>query len=227
MLLANSWLNAVGVVLLTHSLVMSAYLAHEFMHGTIFRSFKWNEIGGSVMLWLNGGCYARFRDLAQDHIGHHVNRVDYSGFDLLKFFARLPTSVRHAILALEWLYFPIISYLLGWRAIAAPFFLPRRRDERGRVALILGVRAVLFAVLSLISLKALLLYWLSYTGMILVLRLLDAFQHTYEVFPMGSLLPKRDRIYEHANTFTTLISERYWWLNLLLLNFGYHTPIMN
>ena len=24
------------------------------------------------------------------------------------------------------------------------------------------------------------------------------------------------------HTFTTLISRRYWWLNLLVLNFGYH-----
>ena len=38
--LSNGWLNVLGVVLLTHSLVYSAYLAHEFMHSNIFRVFR-------------------------------------------------------------------------------------------------------------------------------------------------------------------------------------------
>jgi fatty acid desaturase len=63
LLLPNGFLNALGVVLLTHSMVLSAYLTHEFMHGTIFTDMKWNTVGGSIMLWLNGGCYGRFRDL--------------------------------------------------------------------------------------------------------------------------------------------------------------------
>lgn len=74
--LPNMRLNALGVVLLTHSLVLSAYLSHEFMHGTIFtnmKNMKWNAVGGNLMLWLNGGCYARFKDLAQEHIAHHLS----------------------------------------------------------------------------------------------------------------------------------------------------------
>jgi len=63
LLSANGWLNALGVVWLTHSLIFSAYLSHEFMHGTIFEGKAWNAAFGNVMLWLNGGCYARFEDL--------------------------------------------------------------------------------------------------------------------------------------------------------------------
>jgi fatty acid desaturase len=222
LLLPNSFLNALGVVLLTHSMVLSAYLTHEFMHGTIFTDMKWNTVGGSIMLWLNGGCYGRFRDLAQEHIAHHINRVDFSAFNLPTFMNNLPSPIRKIVLALEWLYFPAISFIVQWRGIAAPFWQPQRKNERLRVTLILLVRGVLFTVLGLVSLKALGLYFLSFIGMILVLRLLDAFQHTYEVFPVGTPLPKLDHAYEHSNTFTTLISERYWWLNLLLLNFGYH-----
>jgi hypothetical protein len=48
------------------------------------------------------------------------------------------------------------------------------------------------------------------------------FQHTYEVFEVGTPLPKRDRAHEQANTFSNLVSQKYGWLNLLLLNFGYH-----
>jgi hypothetical protein len=76
----NGWLNAAGVVVLTHSLIISAYLAHEFMHGTIFRSRRWNEVGGTIVLWLTGACYAKFADLAKLHIAHHVDRVDFCRF---------------------------------------------------------------------------------------------------------------------------------------------------
>lgn len=79
-----------------------------------------------------------------------------------------------------------------------------------------------FGVLGWISLKALVLYFVSYIAMINILRFVDAFQHTYEVFAVGSELPKRDRAHEQANTFSNVISQRYKWLNLLLLNFGYH-----
>lgn len=81
-LICSNWLNVLGVVLLAHSLIISAYLSHEFMHGTIFAERKWNAVGGNIMLWLNGGCYARFKDLTQDHIAHHINRVDFASFNL-------------------------------------------------------------------------------------------------------------------------------------------------
>ena len=63
MLLANIWLNSLGIVLLTHSLVLSAYMSHDFMHGAIFTNMRWNAVGGNIMLWLNGGCYAKFKHL--------------------------------------------------------------------------------------------------------------------------------------------------------------------
>lgn len=192
------------------------------MHGTIFADMKWNAVGGNIILWLNGGCYAKFKDLAQEHIAHHINRVDFSAFNLPTFIKNLPAPIRGSILVLEGLHFPAISFLLQWRAMFAPFWHPQRQDERLRVTLILLLRGLCFALLGLASLKALGLYLLSFTGMVIVLRFMDAFQHTYEVFPIGSPLPKRDRTYEQINTFTNLISRRYWWLNLLLLNFGYH-----
>ncbi|MBW4607837.1 MAG: fatty acid desaturase [Hassallia sp. WJT32-NPBG1] len=222
LLFSNIWLNALGVVLLTHSLVLSAYMSHEFMHGTIFSNMKWNAVGGNIMLWLNGGCYARFKDLAQEHIFHHVNKVDSVVFDLPTFINNLPAPIRTLILALEWLYFPAISFILQFWALTAPFWNPERRDERLRVTILLIVRSSLFTLLGLASLKALALYFLAYISMMTVLRFMDAFQHTYEAFPVGEPLPKRNQAYEQANTFTCLISRRYWWLNLLTLNFGYH-----
>lgn len=222
LLSANILLNLLGTLLLTHSLVLSAYLSHEFMHGTIFTRMRWNTVGGNIMLWLNGGCYARFRDLAREHIFHHVNKIDSVVFSLPAFMSTLPLPLRNLIVILEWFYFPIISFVLQFFAITAPFWNNQRQDERLRVTLLFLARGFLFTLLALASLKALVLYFLAYTGMITVLRLMDAFQHTYEVFPAGSPLPDRDHFYEQNNTFTTLISRRYWWLNLLVLNFGYH-----
>lgn len=218
----NGWLNALGVGVLTHSLILSAYLSHEFMHGTIFERRFWNAVVGSVMLWLNGGCYARFDDLTRLHIAHHVNRVDFCRFDLGTFLQKLPAAARSLLLGLEWLYIPSLAFLLRLRTMTAPFWDDSRKDERLRAALIMLIRGSLFTLLGIISLKALLLYFLAYLLMLTVLRFVDAFQHTYEVFPVGTPLPKRDRSHEQANTFSNVISLRHWWLNLLLLNFGYH-----
>lgn len=221
-LMASLWLNALGVILLTHSLVISAYLAHEFMHGSIFADKQWNAIGGNVMLWITGGCYATFADLMRLHIAHHVNRVDFSRFELTEFLASLPTPVRSLLLGLEWCYFPALAFLSRIRAMFAPFYLSDRQPERLRVSVIFLIRTTLFGILGWISPKALLLYFVSYIAMINILRFVDAFQHTYEVFAVGSDIPKRDRAHEQANTFSNVISQRYQWLNLLLLNFGYH-----
>jgi fatty acid desaturase len=222
LLVSPLWLNALGVLLLTHSLILSAYLAHEFMHSTIFQTRATNAAWGTLMLWLNGGCYTPFDDLARMHIAHHVDRVDFCRFDLPEFLMALPAPVRGLLLGLEWLYFPSLAFLLRLRMITAPFWSPERKKERSRTTLIFLIRGGLFTILGYVSLKALGLYFLAHLGMLTVLRFVDAFQHTYEVFPLGTALPKRDRAHEQNNTFSNILSKRYGWLNLLLLNFGYH-----
>jgi fatty acid desaturase len=96
-----------------------------------------------------------------------------------------------------------------------------------RVLWVLPVRLALFVLLAWISVKALLLYALAYWLFLTVLRFLDAFQHTYEVYASHSLEaaavdPRRDLRYEYENTYSNLLSERWQWLNLLVLNFPYH-----
>jgi fatty acid desaturase len=222
LLAANGWLNAIGGFLLCHSLVISAYLAHEFMHSAIFASRAGNALGGNIMLWINGGCYCTFDELSRLHIAHHVDRVDFCRYDLQEFLMALPAPVRGLVLFLEWLYIPALAFLVRFRTITAPFWLAERREMRSRTIFILLVRGGLFALLGYFSLKALLLYFAAHIGMLTGLRFVDAFQHTYEVFPIGMPLPKRDRAHEQANTFSNIVSKRYRWLNLLLLNFGYH-----
>ncbi|BAU11641.1 putative fatty acid desaturase [Leptolyngbya sp. NIES-3755] len=218
----NVWLNAIGVLALTHGLALSAYLAHEFMHGTIFASMKWNAAFGTLILWLNGACYSRFQDLAKMHIAHHVDRVDFCRFDLAEFLNSLPVVIRNSLLVLEWLYFPALAFLTRFRSITAPFWVEERKSERSRVITIALIRVSLFALLGVVSLKGLLLYFVAYISMIQILRFVDCFQHTYEMVEIGTPLPKRDRAHEQANTFSNVVSLQNRWLNLLLLNFGYH-----
>ena len=216
---ANTWLNILGIVLLTHSLIYSAYLSHEFMHGTIFKDRRRNVIFGQLMLWINGGCYYGFHTLTLQHMAHHVDRVDVFTFDIPAEIQKLPTVIRRVIFVLEWCYFPIVSFWSRWQGIYVKW---KNVEQKKTMSGIFAIRLTTFTVLGIISLKVLLLYFLSYMGMITVLRFVDAFQHTYEAFPSGTELPKRDRDHEQLHTYSNLISLRYPWLNLLLLNFSYH-----
>ncbi|MGF1589882.1 MAG: fatty acid desaturase family protein [Pleurocapsa sp.] len=218
-LIGNIGLNILGVVLLTHSLIYSAYLSHEFMHGSIFRERRRNLIFGQLMLWINGGCYYGFEALTLQHIAHHVDRVDVFTFDIPAAIKKLPRSVRWIIFTLEWCYFPAVAFWSRWRAIVKKWQDPQYTKS---ITGIFAFRLILFSLLGIISFKALLLYFFSYVGMITVLRWMDAFQHTYEAFPAGTKLPKRDGNHEQLHTYSNLISYRYPWLNLLVLNFGYH-----
>lgn len=222
LILPGIGLNVLGVILLTHSLLISAYLSHELMHGSIFKKRHLNVTFGKVMLWFNGGCYYGFETLTLLHIAHHVDRADIITFDIPQAIQKQPHILQQIILALEWLYFPVTAFWSRWQWIISPWRNLERRKERLRTVIILAIRGGMFAILGLISPKALLLYFLSYVGMITVLRWMDAFQHTYEGFPPGTKLPRRNRAHEQINTFSNLFSQRYSWLNLLLLNFGYH-----
>ena len=218
----NSIINVLGILLITHGLAFSAYLTHEFMHGTIFKSRRLNSIFGNIMLWLNGGCYNGFKALTLQHIAHHIDRVDVFTFEPVTKLQQLPNIVRKFLLALEWLYFPIIGFWSRWHSVFSPFWNKERSSQKKRVIGILFLRIGIFSSIGIISLKALILYFIAYIGTITVLRWADAFQHTYEGFPPGIKLPKRDRTHEELHTYSTLLSQKYPWLNVLLLNFGYH-----
>ncbi len=89
------------------------------------------------------------------------------------------------------------------------------------------LRVGAFVGLAFVSVKAVLLYALAYLMFLTVMRFMDAFQHTYEVFPSRSLAPapvdpRRNRRYEYQNTYSNLLAVRWPWLNLLVLNFAYH-----
>jgi fatty acid desaturase len=224
---ASGLANGVGFLLVTQTLVWSAYYIHEFAHNAIFKSGAVNQRWGTLMSWINGSCYASFEDMRRKHMRHHVERADVITFDVQGFLRRSPSWLRNTVLALEWAYIPAVEFLMRAFVLALPFTDVRKRPARRRIVLTALVRLSAFALLGWWSLKALLLYFLAYLVFVTVLRFADCFQHTYDAYPIldGESIPHdklRDRAYEQANTYSNVVGLNNPWLNLIWLNFGYH-----
>ncbi len=217
-------LRLTGTLLLAHGLLISAYLVHECFHSAIFQSRDANKRLGILLSWMNGACYGGYETLKHMHLRHHVERADTVSFDYRKFLRERPV-LRRAVLGLEWCHIPAVEFLMFAYVIARPFVYHRHRALRARIIAIGTARIGLLCLLGWISGWALALYALAHLLFITGLRVMDAFQHTYDVVPIGEQadpLPRRDSTYEYEHTFSTMISTRYPWLNLLALNFGYH-----
>jgi len=227
MIMAKAWyLNLPGVLLLGHSMVIAAYLIHECAHNTIFSSAVYNERLGRALNWVTGGCYGDYAGLQHKHFRHHVDKADVVAFDYRRELKKRPILLR-VMQWLEWFYIPALDIMMHSLQILLPFVRPAYAEKRRRVMVVTAIRGTLFLLLAWYSLKAALLYVLAYFLMMHVLRFMDAFQHTYEIFETleqdrGEEARRFDREYEHQNTYSNLISREHPWLNLLVLNFCYH-----
>lgn len=217
----------VGTLWFAHALIIAAYLFHEFAHDTIFTRHEANVWGGVLMTWLTGSCYARYEHLRHKHIRHHIDRADVISLDTKALLRSAPVALRRLVLMLEWCYMPAVELLMHGYVMVLPFLREERRAERGRVLAILAARVMAFSALGYFSPQALVLYIVAYLIMITVLRFADAFQHTYDAYAIleSAQVPEdklRDKTYEQSNTYSNLVSLRWPYLNLLLLNFPYH-----
>lgn len=221
------WLNVLGVLLLAHALIYSAYFLHEFAHATVFKTNAANQRGGVVMSWINGSSYAPFADLRRKHMRHHIDRADVITFDYKRFLRASPGWLRWTVVALEWAYVPAVEFVMRGYVMLLPFIDPQRAAGRKRIVAVLAVRLLFFAALAWVSPKAVVLYVVAYVLFITALRFADAYQHTYDAFAILSTggIPDdkvRDHDYEQHNTYSNLVSLHHPWMNLLLLNFSYH-----
>jgi fatty acid desaturase len=218
-------LNAAGVLLCAHTMILAAYLIHEAAHQTLFAAHSANAIAGEAMNFIAGSVYASFERIRHMHIRHHVDRADLTCFDFKGLMRRRP-GIRRILEALEWCYIPATELLMHAQVVWRPFFVTSQRRHLPRAAAMLIVRTELLLLLGLWSWKALLLYVVATLLFLHVLNFFDAFHHTFEQYFVAADEPLpvavRDRQYEHANTYSNLVSVRYPRLNLLTLNFGYH-----
>jgi fatty acid desaturase len=219
--------NIAGFLLVTLSLIWSAYFIHEFAHQAIFKTPELNARWGTLMSWINGSCYARFDDMRRKHMRHHVERADVVTFDVRGFLLRAPAWVRNTVLVLEWSYVPAVEFLMRGFVLLMPFRASGTRAGRLRIISIALIRCSSFAVLGWFEMKALLLYLGCYLVFITLLRFADCFQHTYDSYPILDDTPipsdkLRDRAYEQTNTFSDVVGLKSSLLNLIWLNFGFH-----
>ena len=165
------------MLLTAHALIYSAYMIHDCAHHAIFASTSGNDRLGVLMSWINGACLASYQRLKKKHLRHHADRLDVVTFDYRAALRESPAWLRRGVLALEWAYVPAVELLIRGMILAAPFS-SGTTGERVRLIVALTVRVAFFTGLALISVKALLLYalsfWLFLDGS---WWFMDAFQH--------------------------------------------------
>ncbi len=218
--------NLVGVLVLGHAMIIAAYLIHECAHNTLFASNKINAQVGNILLWITGACYGTYEGIRHKHFRHHVDRADVVAFNFRTRLLQYPRCLS-VLQWLEWCYVPALDLVMHWLVPLMPFVLPSRKQQRLRVMLTLVVRMALFAAIAHAAPRILIFYPLAYMLMLHVLRFMDAFQHTYELFETLEQQPgpearQFDAVFEQAHTYTNLHSVNNPWLNLFTLNFGYH-----
>jgi len=218
--------NITGVVLLAHSMVIAAYLVHECIHNNVFRQRRYHYWLGEFLLWLCGANYTHYSHVRNKHVRHHTDKADVVLFDYRSRITRYPRLLK-VILVLEWLYIPAMELVMHALVIALPFVRQEYRSRRLRVLVVACTRLAIFAYLASISVAFIVLYPLAYIVFLTIMRFMDVHQHTYDLYETlgqerGIEAKKYDREFEQRNTYSNVLSLKYPWLNLLVLNFPYH-----
>lgn len=212
------------ILFLAQVLVLAAYLAHECMHNTLFKMPKYNDHLGAVLTWLLGAAYQPYAVLKEKHLRHHTERRDVLAIDYRQRLSRSP-ALFACIKFLQWCHLPAAELYTHSLSFLSPFILPQKRHLRLRVLMVAISRLAFYVLLYQISWLLLTVYIIALVLCIAVLGFMDAYQHTYTL-ELSLEQPKTrspfNRDYEEQHTFTNLISTRYPWLNLAVLNFCYH-----
>ena len=220
------WRWVVGIALLAHAMIAALYLEHECTHVLLARSKRWNAALGALFGWIDGRIYFRFGDIAHMHLQHHHKLSDFEGFDVAALVVRTrkrPTGLLLLLLlGLEALHVPILHFVIRAHGIRAA--LRRGAPARLRTLSVLVIRGSALAALAAFAPPAALGYLVAYLLYVQTARFVDAFQHSYperRELPPGS--GRRDRYLEQSLTFSLPLAHRFRSLNLLILNFGYHS----
>jgi len=220
------WFNVLGVIFLAHSMVIAAYFIHECAHDSLFKNNRHNQMFGELLLWMTGASYSDYKAIRHKHIRHHMDRADIVSFDFRTRLQAYPKILK-LIEVLEWFYIPALEIMMHALVIILPFVKENRKHLRSRIVAVLTLRFAFFAFLAAISWKVLIFYPIAYLIFLTVLRFMDAHQHTYDLHETldkkrGDEIKKYDNAFEKRNTYSNIISLKYPWLNLLVLNFSFH-----
>jgi fatty acid desaturase len=213
-------LSFIGVLLVAEAMILSWYLGHECAHLMAFQTRNANIILGEVLAWVTGGAFFPFKDYGRDHLRHHAEQIDLIGVDLQQRLQTYPTWMRSMVLGLEAIYVPAVFLLVKIESIQGEIHARGKRRIRA-----LGVSAIyglIYGAVGTFSPVTLILYIVAVIVRIQCVRFVDAFQHTYDHIDSEQRVPPRGREYEQHNTFSFPVFRRLKFLNLLILNFGFH-----
>jgi len=209
-----------AIILIALAKIWSWYLSHDCAHNSVFKSKKVNAVVGELLSFLNGLSFFSFEDYRKDHVRHHAEKIDIGGFDSGHFAVAQP-RLFSAIIVAEKIYLPAFYYLIKLTNIYAVIFSGRRREvTRGIGSLCIYV--VAFATFARFSLMLVLVWQASSFLRIHIVRFVDCFQHSFQqVYTEGEKLT-HGKHYEIQNTFSVPVARKFTFLNLIILNFGYH-----
>ena len=218
-------INLAATLLLSHGMVIAAYMIHECGHNLVFNHSRHNAALGRFMSWLCGASYGTYEDMRYKHFRHHVDNDDVVWFDYDRFFAEHPLITQLTRL-LEWFYIPAHDLIMHTVMVFTSSVIPQRRKQRARNVMVIIVRAGLYLALLVWAPKVALLYAIAYLIMMHVLRFMDSVQHDYPynttLFEYAKPPHKGDLEWEQRHTFSNPLSLRFPKINWLTLNFGYH-----
>lgn len=232
-----------GVLLLAHSLVIAAFLIHECTHQSLFNvkhaDNDPHKYLGAVLSWLTGACYGTFDAMRDKHLRHHFERADIVAVHYRNILCR-HRGLKKCVETGQWFCLPAVELLMHGLVMMWPFIGDKKAKSiaaQWRVIAVLVIRLALFAMLGMVFDWQLLAgYAIAYLLFLTVMGFMDAFQHQYLLLE-GLQQSRRDsptrnkarfpvdyfnRDYEESHTYSNLLSRRWPWLNLLVLNFCYH-----
>jgi len=216
------WTLTLSTVLLTVSLLWAWYLAHDCAHLSVSKNKVANDFLGEALSLINGLSYSEFRAYRNDHVRHHSEKIDLLGIDLKEYLRRIGKGARRTLVFLESIYVPVFFVVIKYVSIRE---IIRYDDLDKKLRALISVAAswTFYFVLVLISKFALIPFFCAICIRINVVRFVDAFQHSYNQIDPSSKEPtSRNREYEFANTFSVPVAKKFRWLNLIILNFGFH-----
>ncbi|CAF1353384.1 unnamed protein product [Adineta steineri] len=192
-----------GTLLLAHVLCWSGYMHHELCHYSVFEKRKWNIYFGRLLDWLNGACYWPFEELREQHVKHHVYKVDYDTASGIICQLQANSFFNNILLWSEYFYIPSHAFIIHWRSVLAPWWSKERKSMRLRTVLILMIRTIYFFILYYLRDPLVLVcYFIAYSISIQIIRFTDAFSHTYEVVPVDTPRKYQSKMYDMSHTYT-------------------------
>ncbi|WP_295479384.1 fatty acid desaturase [uncultured Pseudomonas sp.] len=214
------WL-LIGIPLITMGKIWAWYLGHEYAHNCAFKSKKTNALLGEFVSFINGLSFSSFEEYQHLHNRHHADKVDLVGFDIRQFKSDHPRAYQ-VMEYLERIYVPGFYYLIKLYGIGATLK-SGTRQEKGRAVIATLLYVSGYALGIVYCLPALIAWQIASLIRIHVVRFVDCFQHSFEQIQLDEpSANKSDKHFEILNTFSIPVARKHTYLNLLILNFGYH-----